>query len=204
MIGRSWRSIAPPAAVIAAVLGLGLWPAHQANNDASARHDAAQTQLSDLQVRVATLTPLAENGDLLEAQLVALDALVPGDHDIAGFIVELDGIADSLGVQLRDVVPTQSAEREAEDSGTPTGWSSVGLNVRIVGSYLDLIDFVEATTRTDRLAVIDSINITTSGQGSLDVAIAMRLFSNDNPNDGLLARYVEATATESPTEESQP
>lgn len=160
--------------------------------------------MSELQVRVATLTPLAENGEVLESQLIALDALVPSEHDIAGFIVELDGIADSLGIQLRDVVPTQASDRETGDAATPTGWSSVALNVRIVGSYLDLIDFTEATTRTDRLAVIDSIDITASGQGELDAAIAMRLFRNDNPADGLIARYVETRQPDSSTEEPQP
>ncbi|MEM9466650.1 MAG: type 4a pilus biogenesis protein PilO [Actinomycetota bacterium] len=204
MIGRSWRSVAPPALVVVAVLGLGVWPSYRANDDADARRAAAEAQMIDLQLRVATLTPLAENGDLLENQLIALDALVPGEHDIAGFIVELDGIADDLGVELRDVVPSQASDREVEDAGTPGGWSSVGLNVRVVGSYLDLIDFVEATTRTERLAVIDSININTSGQGELDAAIAMRLFRNDNPADGLIARYAESRPAEASTEESQP
>ena len=204
MIGRSWRSIAPPVAAFAAVLGLGVWPAYQSNNDADERRTSAQTQLNELQVRVATLTPLAENGDLLESQLIALDGLVPGEHDVAGFIVELDGIADDLGIQLRDVVPTQAGDREVEDAGTPSGWSSVSLNVRVVGSYIDLIDFVEATTRTERLAVIDSMNISASSQGQLDAAIAMRLFRNENPADGLIARYVATKAPESPDEESQP
>lgn len=204
MMGRSWRSVAPPIAVMATVLGLGVWPSYQANNDADARRQATEAQMSELQVRVATLTPLAENGEVLESQLIALDALVPSEHDIAGFIVELDGIADSLGIQLRDVVPTQASDRETGDAATPTGWSSVALNVRIVGSYLDLIDFTEATTRTDRLAVIDSIDITASGQGELDAAIAMRLFRNDNPADGLIARYVETRQPDSSTEEPQP
>ena len=204
MIGRSWRSIGPPVAVVVAVLGLGVWPSYQANSDAETRREAANAQMGDLQLRVATLTPLAENGELLESELIALDALVPGEHDIAGFIVELDGIADSLGIQLRDVVPTQASDRETEDASTPGGWSSVGLNVRVVGSYLDLIDFTEATTRTDRLAVIDSINITTSGQGALDAAIEMRLFRNDTPTDALLARFVDSKTPESPVEESTP
>lgn len=204
MIGRSWRSIGPPAAVLTAVLGLGVWPSYQANNDAEARRETTSAQLSELQLQIATLTPLAENGDLLESQLIALDALVPGEHDVAGFIVELDGIADTLGIQLRDVVPTQSSDRETEDASTPGGWSSVGLSVRVVGSYLELIDFTEATTRTERLAVIDSINITTSGQGELDAAIEMRLFRNDSPTDGLLARYVESQPPEPSVEESTP
>ena len=181
MIGRSWRSVAPPVVVLVAVIALGAWPSYRANTDTQDRRAAAEAQMAELQLRVGTLTPLAENGDLLETQLLALDALVPGDHDLAGFIVELDGIADDLGVQLRDVVPTQSSDREAADAGTPGGWSTVGLNVRIVGSYVDLIDFVEATTRTERLAVIDSIDVSASGPGQLDAAIAMRLFRNDNP-----------------------
>jgi Tfp pilus assembly protein PilO len=204
MIGRSWRSVAPPAAMLAAVAGLGFWPSLQANSDAETRREAAEAQLADLQTRVATLTPLAENGDLLESQLLELNELVPGDHEIAGFIVELDGIADELGVQLRDVVPSQVSDREVRDAGTPSEWSSVSLDVRIAGSYLDLIDFVEATTTTRRLAVIDSININSTGGGELDAAISMRLFRNDAPADGLIARYAESRPTGDVSEESQP
>ena len=79
----------------------------------------------------------------------------------------------------------------------------LAMRERIVGSYLDLIDFVEATTRTDRLAVIDSISITTSHLGALDATIALRLFRNDRPADDLIARYVE-TRSDAVDEESQP
>ena len=197
MIGRSWRSVVPPIVVAAAVIGLGVYPAYQTGQDADDRYEAAERRMADLQLRAATLTPLAANGDMLEAELIALDELVPGEHDVAGFIVELDGIADRLDLQLRDVVPTQASDRDVADPGTPAGWTSVGLNVRVVGSYLDLIDFAEATTRTERLAVIDSMTISASNQGQLDAAIRMRLFRNDEPADGLIARYVE-TRTEEP------
>ena len=203
MIGRSWRSVVPPVAVIAAVLALGVWPTFSASGDIEDRRLAAEGQVADLQLRVATLTPLAESGDLLESELLALDELVPSEHDVAGFIVELDGIADDLEIQLRDVVPRQTSDREGNDAGTPGGWSSIELSVRVVGSYLDLIEFVEATTRTQRLAVIDSININTSSPGLLDAAIEMRLFRNDDPNDGLIARYAERKPA-APTEEPQP
>ena len=108
----------------------------------------------------ALLASIAEEADVLESQLIALDELVPGDYDIAGFIVELDTIADDLGIRLRDVVPAQSAD-DGHRTPAPRGWSSVAPNALIAGSYVDLIDFVEVTTRTDRLAGIDSITITT-------------------------------------------
>ena len=203
MLGRSWRSVAPPVAVAVIVLGLGVWPTYQSLDDAEARRLSAQAELEELQVRRALLASIAEEADVLESQLIALDELVPGDYDIAGFIVELDTIADDLGIRLRDVVPAQSADDDTPDAGTPRGWSSVALNVRIVGSYVDLIDFVEATTRTDRLAVIDSITITTSHLGALDATIALRLFRNDRPADDLIARYVE-TRSDAVDRESQP
>ena len=202
MIGRSWRSVAPPAAMVAAVLALGAYPTYQGGADVDARRVAAESRMSELQLRAATLIPLAQNGDVLEAQLLALDDLVPADHDIAGFIVELDGIADDLGVQLRDVVPNPSDG--GADPATPAGWTSVELSIRIIGGYADLIAFAEATTRTERLAVIDRIGITSSGDGRLDAAFTLRLFRNDNPADALIARYVESRRTDEPTEEDQP
>ncbi len=203
MIGRSWRSVAPPAVAVAAVLGLGVYPAHRSNADATSRAESAQTQLAELTVRATALTALADDGAELETQLVALDRLVPAEHDIAGFIVELDGIAGSLDLQLRDVVPLQTEGRDG-DPGTPPGWTSVGVQVRIVGSYLDLIEFAEATTRTERLSVIDSMRISASSFGELDAVISMRLFRNDDPTDGLLARYVESRGDVAEDEESQP
>ncbi|MEM9200510.1 MAG: type 4a pilus biogenesis protein PilO [Actinomycetota bacterium] len=193
MIGRSWRSVAPPALAAVAILGAGWWPARQANGEIESRREAADAQIADLQRQVGTLVPLADSGDSIEAQLTELGVLVPGDYDVAGFIVELDEIADRLGLDLRDVVPTQNEVAEGANApGTPGGWSTVTLNIRVGGTYLDLIDFAEAITETDRLALIDSMVINSTGQGNLDAAISMRLFRNNSPSDSLIARYVDS------------
>ena len=49
MIGRSWRSVAPPVLAAAAVLGVGYWPARQADSEIQERRGAADNQIADLQ-----------------------------------------------------------------------------------------------------------------------------------------------------------
>ena len=190
MIGRSWRSVAPPALAALTVAALGAFPAYQDHQDAASRSDSATTRMSELQSTAGVLTPLAAGADHLQQELIELDLLVPEHHGVPEFVVELDAITDLLGIELRDVVPAPEAV-EQSDAGTPGGWTSVEISVRIVGEYHDFVLFAEALTTTDRLAVIDAIAITASGDDTLVGDFRIRIFTNDQPPGALIARYVE-------------
>ena len=194
MIGRSWRSVAPPAAALVAVASLGVWPAYQGHSNAASRADSATDQMTQLQASAGTLTPLSEGADELQGELVALDRLIPDRHGVPEFMVELDAIADQLDVELRDVVPAPESVEQA-DAGTPGGWTSLSLSLRIVGGYHDFVLFSEALSTTERLAVIDGIAITANGENELVGDFRIRIFTNDHAPTELIARYVEETGS---------
>ena len=191
MIGRSWRSLVPSLVAVAIVLGVFVWPARQISSDAERRRDAAEAQLAELEVRALMLTSLAQEADGLAQQLLVLDTLVPPAAELPAFVVEMDRIADDLGVDLREVVPVLDERARRDDVGTPAGWQSGEISVRIVGTYGGLMGFVEAIAHADRLAVIDELMVTTAGEGELVGDLRLRLFTNDHSSEALIARYVD-------------
>ena len=150
--------------------------------------------MTQLQSSAGVLTPLTEGADELQGELVALDLLVPDRHGVPDFIVELDAIADQLDVELRDVVPAPESIEQA-DPGTPGGWTSLSISLRVVGGYHDFVLFAEALSTTDRLAVIDGIAITANGDDELVGDFRIRIFTNDHAPTELIARYVEETGS---------
>ncbi len=175
---RLWRIGAPILLIVTVVALLGIWPALRSRNAANERIEAANAEILSLEATAGILAPLALGTSDLENQLVTIESLVPSDHDVAGFVVELDAIASGVGIELRDVVPTHSTEL-ADDPTTPPGWSSVTLAVRVVGKYIDIIHFVDALQGTDRLVVVERISVATGAVGMLVGDLELRVFSTD-------------------------
>ena len=173
MIGRSWRSVVPAVVVVAVLLGAGMWPTHRSVVSTQERIDAARAERAELETRVSLLTPLADDIDAIETDLAALDRRVPESHDTAAFLVELDGIADGVGIGLVEVEP---AGRGNEDGEAPVGWASIGFELRLRGDYLQVIEFVEAVADAQRLAVIEAVSISVADTGGLDVVVGLRVF----------------------------
>ncbi len=190
MKSRFWRTGTPIVLGVLAISLLGLWPAHRDSGAAQERIDSASAQIAELQAAAGTLTPLSLEAASIEARLNRLATLVPAEHDVAIFVVELDEIADRTGVELLDVVPTQSDDT-VQDPATPAGWSSVLLAVRITGEYAEFVTFVDALADADRLVVIDQLAISSQGTDLLVGEFQLRLFSTNDPASGILARIVE-------------
>ena len=179
MIGRSWRSVVPVAVVVAAVLGLGLWPTYRSGVVTDERIDAATLEQAALEARIGVLAPLLGDTAAVEAELVVLERRVPAAHDTAGLLIELDAIADSVGIVLLDVVPDAGGSEGAD--ATPDGWAAVGFDLRLRGGYLDVIDFLEAIAGAQRLVVVDAISIEAEGTGALDATVGLRVFHTADP-----------------------
>lgn len=188
MIGRSWRSVVPVALVVVAVLGLGLWPTHRSSVTTDERIEAATLERAALEARVAVLTPLVGDTAAIEAELVVLERRVPAAHDTAGLLIELDAIADSVGIALLGVVPDAG-----EGTGAaPDGWTAVGFDLRLRGGYLEVIDFVEALAVAERLVVVDAIAIEAATTGALDATVGLRVFHTADPATGASAAGLES------------
>ncbi|HEV7685952.1 MAG TPA: type 4a pilus biogenesis protein PilO, partial [Acidimicrobiia bacterium] len=143
---------------------------------AAAVHDlsAARTQEQTLKQNLAQLKKLAADTKTREAELVRLGRLVPADPDVAGAILALNDTANQAQVAWSSFVPSTPA-------ATGGGPVSVGISMKVGGSFSQVFDYLRRLELLDRLVVIDSLQLAggsgTSGASRIDADIKGRMFS---------------------------
>lgn len=148
----------PSVLVIVALALLVVWPAQRAAGTANDREAAARSETDDLVLLHAQLKNLSEQQPALDSKLDSIDHLVPTEQDLAGFLTELDAVAEMAGVELRDVVPSQSPVL-TENGIARSVWDITLFSVRVEGDYQSLVNLAEALHHTRRLVVIDQITV---------------------------------------------
>jgi Tfp pilus assembly protein PilO len=143
---------------------------------AAAVHDlsAARTQEQTLKQNLGQLKKLAADTRSREAELVRLGRLLPGDPDMAGAILALNDTANQAQVAWSSFVPSTP-------SAAGGGPVSIGLSMKVAGSFSQVFDYLRRLESLDRLVVIDSLQLAggsgTSGASRIDADIKGRMFS---------------------------
>ncbi|HVW35202.1 MAG TPA: type 4a pilus biogenesis protein PilO [Acidimicrobiia bacterium] len=133
----------------------------------------ARTAEQALRQNLAALQTLARDTQSREAELARLGKLVPATPDLAGAIDAFDQTARSAGVSLSSLVP-------APATATATGPATLGVSMKVSGSFNQVYDYLHRLETLDRLVVVDSVSLTGSGTGGstkVDADIRSRLFS---------------------------
>ena len=134
---------------------------------------ASKKQEQDLRQNLVQLKNLAGNTQAREAELIRLGRLIPADPDVAGAILALNDTADQSGVAWSSFVPTPP-------TGNAGGPATMAISMKLSGSFGQLFDYLRRLESLDRLVVVDSIALSSSGgTGSprIDADIKGRMFA---------------------------
>ena len=181
--GRSGRSPSRAVTALAVMGGLVLlygWnsfflaPRGRAKAAVAKELSAARTQEQTLRQNLAQLRRLADDTKSREAELTRLGRLVPGDPDVAGAILALNDTATQAQVTWSSFVPTPPAPSAG---GGP---ATIGISMKIAGTFNQVFDYLRRLETLDRLVVVDSLSLsgsTGNGATRIDADIKGRMFS---------------------------
>jgi Tfp pilus assembly protein PilO len=145
-------------------------------NEAKQQAQSAQQLEPGLQATLARLKQISENGPEIAAQLDKLNAAVPADPDLDGFILSANQIAVQAGIDWLSVSPS------VVQAGT-NGPSVIPLSMQIKGGFFQVLDYLNRLEDMGRLVIVDSINTTASsaagvtGPPTLAVTLTGRMFT---------------------------
>lgn len=142
---------------------------------------AAKTAEQGLLADLARLRRLAADTQSREAELARLGRLIPADADVAGAILALDATAREARVAWSTLTPSPPAP------GVVTGGpATLGLTIRVGGTFHQILDYLGRLENLDRLVVVDSVALTggtstTPGSPGLEVNLSARMFAAKGP-----------------------
>jgi Tfp pilus assembly protein PilO len=159
------------------------------------RIEDADLRAQDLELQRASverqLLRLQEAGESRRAYRQALDAIeqsIPAEPDMAGFIEDLNDLADRNGV---DIVAIGSSEPRPFVGDPPTDVLVIDLDLALEAQFFEMLGFLFALEDFERLVVIDSISVNPGGGESLDsptfeqdvltVNMTSRIFATRSP-----------------------
>ena len=187
--GRSSSRAVIALAVMGAVVAAYGWnsmflgPRNRARATVQQDLSAARQQEQDLRSNMAQLRKLAADTKGREAELASLGRLVPTDADMDGAILALDDAAKQAQVNMATFIPSPPA------AGSAGGPATMGLAMTIEGTFGQLFDYLRRLETLDRLVVIDSLQLSSGGNGAaspgappkLSAQIKARLFAATGP-----------------------
>lgn len=141
---------------------------------------AAKTAEQGLRANLAQLRKLAADTQGREAELARLDRLIPADADVAGAILALDATAREAKVAWSTLTPSPPA------AGAAGGPATLGLSIKVGGTFHQILDYLGRLETLDRLVVVDSVSLTggssaTSGSPVLEADFSARMFTAKGP-----------------------
>lgn len=80
----------------------------------------------------------------LDKIMLPINQLLPNDPDIGGFLVQVEQISHSSGVQLEQVVPNQAVPKN--------GYREIPVAMTIKGNYFQILDFLQRLEGTQRFS----------------------------------------------------
>ena len=136
---------------------------------------SARQQEQDLRGQLGQLKKVAADTQGREAELARLGRLVPADADVAGAILALTDTANRARVAWSSFVPAPPAPGPA---GAP---ATLGVGMKVAGSFAEVFDYLALLETLDRLVVVDGIMLSggpqPDGQMRIDADIKARMFA---------------------------
>ena len=141
---------------------------------------AAKNVERDMRTNLAQLRKLAADTQGREAELVRLGQLIPAEADVAGAILALDATAKEAQVAWSTLTPAPPV------AGAAGGPATLGLTIRIGGTFHQILDYLGRLESLDRLVVVDSVtltggNSTAPGSPGLEADLKARMFAAKGP-----------------------
>jgi Tfp pilus assembly protein PilO len=140
----------------------------------------AKTAEQGLRANLSSLRKLAADTQSREAELARLGRLIPVEADVAGAILTLDATAKEAKVAWATLTPSPPT---GAASGGP---ATLGLSIRVGGTFHQILDYLGRLEKLDRLVVVDRVALTggsgsTDGSPVLEVDLNARMFAAKGP-----------------------
>jgi type IV pilus assembly protein PilO len=140
-----------------------------------------QAQQTTVQQQIVALQEVRATAPEIEADLVAVETVLPSSAALPSAIRQLAQAADDSGVTLTAVVPGRPVAAATADPAS--GLAEITIAVTLEGSYYQLVDFlrrVEDPTITPRAILWDNMGVTIPpdpGYPTLAVTLTGRAFA---------------------------
>ena len=134
----------------------------------------ARQHEQDLRSQLSQLKKLAADTQSREAEMVRIGRLVPAEPDIGGAILALHDTANQAQVAWSSFVPTPVTPGAG---GVP---ATLGVGMKIGGTFGQVFDYLARLETLDRLVVVDSIQLSGSQLPTgmrIDADIKARMFA---------------------------
>lgn len=131
---------------------------------------AAMAEQKTLRAHLAELRRLAANTTSREEELGRLTRLVPAEPDLAGFILAMNDVANRAKVDWASLSPGAPV---AGAAGAPT---TVALDIKVEGTFFQVVDYLKRIESLDHLVVIDAVDLATvaAAEGAPKLAATLR------------------------------
>jgi Tfp pilus assembly protein PilO len=130
--------------LFAAIAALLVWPQYQKQKSLDAQIAAAETQLQTSKTLLAQRQQIKNRTAATDAQWLQLATLVPENPDLPSLIIEIQDVAFASGVQINAMTPA------APTASPDNTYIIVPLQVGIVGTWADTIDFLKNLNKLNR------------------------------------------------------
>lgn len=160
---------------IVTVFGMPLW---QEIRTAYTDRDTAATQASDLEKQRENLKNFANLKQENEALSLRLENLIPSDPSTDQLIVNLEQLANALGLQMNLLAIETSAQKQADSSfgALPAGVDSVRLAVEVAGTFANINGYITELLRNNRLIEIGTVNLSDQAELGISARLSVRAF----------------------------
>ena len=184
--GRSTSKAVIALAVMGAIVVLYGWNSVFLSSKSKAKTAVqkeiatAKTAEQGLRASLAQLRKLAADTRSREAELARLGRLIPADADVAGAILTLDATAKEARVGWSTFTPAPPA------AGAAGGPATLGLTIKVGGTFHQILDYLGRLESLDRLVVVDSVALTAGGStkggsAGLEADLKARMFATQGP-----------------------
>ena len=154
----------------------------------------ARQHEQDLRAQLTQLKKVAADTQSREAEMVRIGRLIPSEPDVGGAILALHDTANQAQVAWSSFVPTPATP------GAGAVPATLGVGMKIAGTFGQVFDYLARLETLDRLVVVDSIQLSGSEMPTgmrIDADIKARMFA---AGTGITAPAVVSTGTKAAAE----
>lgn len=147
--------------------------------------DNLKRELAEIEKKKELLGQVTENYEQIQQDIKKLETAIPNKSNTGEYIAAIENLANETGVNITNLhtsfqaqrVPIKTNENQPErkkaevkktlEEELLTQFNNTGIEIKADGSYESLYGFIGRVLNMDRFSVLSSINMTTTGDGSL-------------------------------------
>jgi len=148
------------AVIVIAVVFLLILPKFQEASDLGAQIDTENINLMSAQTLLARRQSAKAQSAANEAELMDIANAIPDSPQLPTVIIEVQNIANSNGVILQAIAPSDLEDGDVAQAGGTPAYSVLPIDLVVWGQWRDIIDFLGDIDDLDRGVRVVSMTLT--------------------------------------------